>query len=146
MERQLPRKPQLTSCPNFRKLEGIIKIIFSEDDQVWSLCEEAADAPHRGSEDRDEAAELSNESSAMVGFIKARCFHTCVHSSIAYNLQRVGSVHSWVNGHPKCSPSTQGNTILFGLKRGDFDTGYNMVDMKDMMFSEVAVHERTSIA
>lgn len=54
---------------------------------------------------------------AMVGFIKARCFHTCAHSSIAYNIQRVGRVHSWVNGHPKCAPSTQGSTILFSLKK-----------------------------
>lgn len=90
------------SCPNFQKLEGVIKTIFSNDRQSWPLCEETADTPHRGSEDLDEAAESSNESSHdECGVIKAKCFHACAHSGIAYSIQSVGRVHSQVNGYPK---------------------------------------------
>ena len=82
----------------------------------------------------------------MVGFIKAKCFHACAHSSIAYNTQSVGRVHSQVNGYPKCAPSTQGTAILFSLKKGDSDTGYSVVDIEDRALRAVTSHERTGIA
>lgn len=77
----------------------------------------------------------------MVGFIKAKCFHACAHSGIAYNIQSVGHVHSQVNGYPKCAPFTQGNAILL-----DSDTGYSVVDIEDRALRAVASHERTGIA